>query len=183
MKYKEMEGIQTMKSTFNLVSACAIAMLLLSNAAFGVILSSGYDSDGGASGDAISDPNAEDSAVAASSDSSYTSSSAWAAGIDGYYTTEDATCSWSAYLDVWALASVTVADGSPTAEASADAYADLPYNWRSFERHAYAYDDTGVTDEDYGSLSVGDTGTFYAGTSSLSPNTSMIPFGRRTDSH
>jgi hypothetical protein len=150
-----------MKSTFNLVSVCAIAMLLLSNAAFGVILDD-YYSDGACSVNAVYDDSYDDSSVAATANSTYTSSWAVAGGTDAYYTTEDGTFSWTADLDVWAVASVTVADGSPDASGRADAYADMPYNWRSFSRHAYAYDNTGVTDEDYGSLSVGDTGTFYA---------------------
>ncbi|HSW01018.1 MAG TPA: hypothetical protein VLI39_12645 [Sedimentisphaerales bacterium] len=153
-----------MKSTFNLVSVYAIAMLLLSNAAFGVILSSGYSCDGSGFGDAGWYPGEESSSVAATSDSSYTSSSAWAGGVDGYYTTVDANCSWSAYLYVWAGAAVIMADGSPTAEGSAGAYADLPSNWRSFSLYASAWDGSGVQDEDYDSLSVGDTGYFAAGT-------------------
>lgn len=39
--HKEMKkGIQTMRSIFNLVGVCAIAMLLLSNAAFAMIATS-----------------------------------------------------------------------------------------------------------------------------------------------
>ncbi len=46
MKHIKMEGIQTMKSTFNLCCVCAIAMLVLSNAAFAAIqTSSSYDGD------------------------------------------------------------------------------------------------------------------------------------------
>jgi len=136
-------------------------MFLLSNAASGVILDD-YYSDGACSVNAIYDDSYDASSVAATANSTYTSSWAVAGGTDAYYTTEDGTFSWSADLYVYAVASVTVADGSPDASASADAYANMPYNWRSFSRSVDVYDDTGVPDEDYGSLSVGDTGTFYA---------------------
>lgn len=150
-----------MKSKSNLLCVCAIAMLLLSNAASGVILDD-YYSDGACSVNAIYDDSYDDSSVAATANSTYTSSWAVAGGTDAYYTTEDGTFSWSADLYVWAVASVTIDGGSPDASGSAEAYANMPYNWRSFSRSVGVEDYTGVTDEDYGSLSVGDTGTFYA---------------------
>jgi hypothetical protein len=145
-----MEGIQTMKSIFHLVSVCAIAVLLLSSAAFAEILDD-YYSDGDSSGNAGSYPGYDRSSVAANSDSSHTSSWAWAGGTDAYYTTVGGTFRWRADLYVWAGAYVTMADGSPEAYASAAAYADLPYNIPSYSVSASAYDDTGVGEADYDS--------------------------------
>lgn len=125
MKHKEMEGIQIMKSTFNLVSVCAILMFFLSNVAFATILtSSSYTPR--ASGNAYCYGGGNSGTVTASANHNYSSGSASVEGEYYIYTTEPHICSWSVHQYVFAWAHVSRVGGeTPTASASAESSASF----------------------------------------------------------
>lgn len=149
----KMEGIQTMKSKFNLCCACVVAMLLLSNAAFAEILTSSY-CDGDSSGNGIPDPGTTYSSAAAATDSSHSYGWATASGYYHIYTTVAGYYAWSQSMSAYAFVSVTLNGGTGRGAAGATAGIDCPYTVRPLaDREASASDSTGAGDEDSDSIS------------------------------
>lgn len=152
-----------MKSRISLCCACAVAMLVLSNAAFGVILSSGtfdWDEEGGGN----ASPGSTSSYGSAGADGVCTFSTAWAEGNYHIWTTTyGSSFTIGRSLSVYAMAHVNIDGGSAAAAAGASASISSPYYWRGAPSLSVsASDDSGILDDEADSWSHTGTGYVYA---------------------
>lgn len=156
-----------MKSRLTLCCVCTIAMLLLSNAAFGVIVTSDYD-DEDASGDGYGEGGPTVSVAFASATPSTPESWGAGEGTRSVSTTVAGTFNFggSIYGHVYAAMTSNIFGGY--AYAFASGHVSFPSNYRSLEFSISAYDSAGQPDDfvyNYRSYS---SSTYFAANTGIS---------------